>query len=438
MNYNEILEITEEFCSLNPLFYTAWMLGTPRFTTDTRIETACVRYDPEGNAVNYEFNQEFWNKLTTYERAFLFSHEILHVYLNHGHRSSFKQEDHDITNIAMDIVINEMLVNEFKFDRTQLPFLTDNLCFFNNVFPDLNPAHHLGKSFEYYYNLLKKKTPPTSSLTIISNSMTGNGQGGQNGKSDDKDKQNGPSSEDIQNVGDLLKEYISNTMSDESKKELAKMLNEVSNTVAGGLQAGVGAGTHFIDCSNIKVKRQMTWIGLIKKITFRAMAFKDVERWAPRNRRVQHLTSDLYLPSYFEDEDLEKYKPSLFVFLDVSGSCQSYSQKFFSAMKSIPRDKFVIRTFSFDDYVREVVGTSMYGWGGTNFSIIERKIQELMISEKIRYPDMVFVITDGYGTQVSPAKPTRWYWFLTEGSTKEYIPKECNTYKLTEYYYSGK
>ena len=55
-----------------------------------------------------------------------------------------------------------------------------------------------------------------------------------------------------------------------------------------------------------------------------------------------------------------------------------------------------------------------------------------------KYPDAVFVMTDGYGDKVVPQMPERWYWFIDGGMssktlTTSYCPEECAVYKLTDF-----
>ncbi|MFM0827348.1 hypothetical protein, partial [Klebsiella oxytoca] len=50
-----------------------------------------------------------------------------------------------------------------------------------------------------------------------------------------------------------------------------------------------------------------------------------------------------------------------------------------------------------------------------------------------KYPEAVFVITDGYGNNVKPEKPDNWYWFITEGGVKTYIDRECNFHNLGDF-----
>jgi hypothetical protein len=74
-----------------------------------------------------------------------------------------------------------------------------------------------------------------------------------------------------------------------------------------------------------------------------------------------------------------------------------------------------------------------YGGGGTCFRVIEQSIQATMHKESVPYPAAVFLITDGYGTDVKPQHADRWYWFLSQGGTKHHIPKDSHTFELKDY-----
>jgi hypothetical protein len=51
-----------------------------------------------------------------------------------------------------------------------------------------------------------------------------------------------------------------------------------------------------------------------------------------------------------------------------------------------------------------------------------------------KYPNAVFVITDGYACDViKPKYPKKWHWFLTEYSSESCIDKNCNIFKLNNY-----
>lgn len=425
---SDILEVTEEFIQFNPLFYTAWMLGTPVIVNNESVPTAAVAFNKEGTAVEYLFNESFWNTLTPYERAFVFAHETLHVFLNHGKRGMTSTEvDIVILNIAMDVVINESLLSDFKFDRTRLPKLTSTIYFFDTIFknptyfnPPLDDSHR-NKSVEYYYNLLKNISDDKLNYLIGDESMFILG----NSIESMCDENN------MDTIKEMIKDSVGAKLTEEERKELEDIAKK---SLQHGKFAGTDAGSGFIDYSYIKVKKVLTWKQLIKKITNFSYAMKDVDRWMPRNRRVHHIKNELFLPSVIEDEYHDKIKPQLFVFLDTSGSCYDISEKFYKALQSIPLDHFIIKAFGFSTSVYEIQNGRLLDFGGTNFSIIENKIQHLINSTHIRYPDLVFVITDGYGTHVSPKYPKRWHWFLSEYSCKTYIPKNSNSYKLSEFY----
>jgi len=147
------------------------------------------------------------------------------------------------------------------------------------------------------------------------------------------------------------------------------------------------------------------------------------------------------IPSEFHD--IERSVPdkiSIWLFMDISGSCYDFKGKFLRAYSSIPKDKFDIRVFSFDTHAHELHPNSktgkisIYGGGGTSFRCIERKIQSTVNSEHIKYPKLVLVFTDGEGWDVNPQHPDRWYWFLMGAwSTTEYIPRKSTTHYLKDF-----
>jgi hypothetical protein len=100
----------------------------------------------------------------------------------------------------------------------------------------------------------------------------------------------------------------------------------------------------------------------------------------------------------------------------------------------LPPDLFDIHLFCFDTSVYETTLKSreIFGNGGTYFHIIEPGIQRYMMKYNKKYPEAVFLITDGYGDKVYPKYPERWHWFLTN-SYKTYIPLSSKTYNLKDY-----
>jgi hypothetical protein len=48
------------------------------------------------------------------------------------------------------------------------------------------------------------------------------------------------------------------------------------------------------------------------------------------------------------------------------------------------------------------------------------------------YPDACFIITDGMGNPVMPAKPERWFWFLSE-DYRTCIPSVSKVHMLKDF-----
>lgn len=76
----------------------------------------------------------------------------------------------------------------------------------------------------------------------------------------------------------------------------------------------------------------------------------------------------------------------------------------------------------------------LYGFGGTRFDIMEQKIQEDLKKKEInKYPDGVWVLTDGISSPFKVQNPNRWYWFLTEHHRLNCIPKGSHIFKLADF-----
>lgn len=402
---------TEEYLSISrtlekhhALFYMAWKMGRPVF--NEHISTACVCFDREGDFLRFEFNPTFWDSLDDYNRAFVIAHECLHVILNHGFRTK-NMKEHTRCNIALDVVVNHSLVNNFGFERTKIHD-ADNFCWVDTVFKQNTPPDD--KYFEYYYQMM----PPTKYHTLL------------------VDDHSGLSDIDWQSTIDKLGEGLS----DEEKVSVRGILEgKVEQFEAS--QAGKGAGGLWQYAVVGKVQSKKKWETVIKKWSkkFDRNKFKDVEQWARLNRRFSMLSGDMILPTDMEIEDDPDHKKiEVWFFQDTSGSCRGYINRFFSAALSLPKDRFDVKLHCFDTEVYEtsLETKKLYGFGGTSFNIIESYIQIHIKKHKLEYPEAVFVITDGFGNNVYPQVPQKWHWFLTS-SYRRCIPKECNVYNLKDY-----
>jgi len=180
----------------------------------------------------------------------------------------------------------------------------------------------------------------------------------------------------------------------------------------------------------VKIPPKKKWESIVKKLTSSLEdSSKEEDQWFYTNRRYAALLDDFLLSNPQTIENPSKIK--IFFFCDVSGSCVEYNERFHTASKSLP-EKFQVEYFTFDTKAFHEREAHHLGWG-TNFHCIERKIQDFIKQQQLSYPDLVFILTDGYGDYVEPAKPKRWHWFLTEHSVTDYIPADSTYYNLGDF-----
>lgn len=418
-------EISNALEEHHAVFYKVWQMGKPFFNED--IETAAVQFDENGGFIWFHFNPQFWKRLQLKDKLFVICHEALHIVLNHGIRTKDSGLNRSATNVALDIRVNHTLVTGFGFARENIQDWQD-FCWVDTVFKDKKPLPPDDEQSEYYYNLFEKVYGDF-----------GMGDGDEDGPRtvDDHDLM-GEGSGDWSKVIDEL----NNSLSDEEKESLKNTIDKHFENDKGkpsdSKKAGVGTGGQwvFVDA---KVKKKKKWETVIRKWSKKYLIDKDkdVEQWARLNRRMTMLPKNMFLPTDMEvdDSDKEKTKIDVWFFLDTSGSCWNLKDRFFEAALSLPTERFDVRLFCFDTSVQEtsLESKKVYGGGGTAFDIMEKEIQKEIQQKGIKYPEAVFVITDGYGTTIKPEKPEKWYWFITEGGIKSYIDRNCNFYSLADF-----
>lgn len=399
------------------LFYKLGEMGKP-FLTDS-IPTACVTFDKEGNYVNFLFNPDFWNASSLYQKLFVICHEILHIILNHGKRF-LNTENPTRANMAMDIIVNHSLVDRFGFVRENID-CWEELCWVDTIFKDkkINGfAIPNDETAEYYLNIMNKLLPNDEALS---------------------DYRLIDDHEFLQDMDKQIFENLNRELTNQEKESIKKFYQQHSSN-----EIGTKTGGQIEFANDLKVKPKQKWENVIKKWTKKYTIHdeKDAEQWARKHRRFNTLSSDLFLPTAVEVEDLlfSLNKIEMRFYLDTSGSCWHLKDRFFSAAQSLPKNRFHVKLFCFDTVVHEtsLESRQLKGGGGTSFSIIEKHIQSTLHQGK--YPDCVWVMTDGWGDKVQPQKPSNWHWFIDTPNpsgvlniTKQYIPQDCHIHVLSEF-----
>jgi hypothetical protein len=143
--------------------------------------------------------------------------------------------------------------------------------------------------------------------------------------------------------------------------------------------------------------------------------------------------------SAVEDFIFSKSKIDLLFFLDTSGSCWYLKDRFFNLAESLPKKRFNVNLFCFDTqvYKTDIKSRNLYGGGGTKFDIIESYI----IKNYNKYPDAIFIISDGEGTKVTPKYPKKWNWFIlsykpwtsVQAMMDSLVPSDCQVHDLNKF-----
>lgn len=465
----QYFDFSRELEEYHAIFYKFWEMGKPTFSE--KIPTAAVSFNKEGSFIEFIFNPIFWQSLTALQRKFIICHESLHIILDHGSRAvsinmSGNKEDQYIANIAMDIVVNHMLVSKFGFNRKTLNM--EQYVWVESVFkgdPNLKNIP-TDECFEYYYTLLHQKLNETGQQSS-SGDQSGNEDSGQSNENNSGDNEgNNPGLDsglvgkpsDIKNEankissnvdrfddhGSLpdssdsnLQNKVSQAMNDLTEVEAESLFEDIKADLDEELKSrGCVPGGQILVMDKKPFPKKKKWETVIRKW---AKKFDDdfdtLESWTEANRRIGDLMKHVYLPTELDREIPSKSRIDLYFFLDTSGSCVHLADRFWKAAKSLPENKFKIHLFCFDTkvYRTSLKSGKLYGFGGTSFDILEQQVQKDITDKLIKkHPEAVFVITDGYGNNIRPKNPQKWHWFLT-GNYTHYIPKTCKTYDLKKF-----
>lgn len=408
MNKQEFYDIAINLEKYHEIFSALWKITHPQFST--QVETAAVCFNKDGNCINFLINPNFWGTIDEYNKEFVICHELLHVILIHGIRSKQYRDKYspDIINICLDLSVNHLLTQLFKFNR----FFIKNwhkLCWADTVLQnyDLEP----NKSFEYYIDKLPLSPIFKQQIEITDHDYL-----------KDFDEK----------VSNRIKNILDTIMGTSSNSEDNKnILDQTLSKLEGGQYPGSANISELRFLKNKKLKILKKWESVLHKYMRHTEHEHEHIQWIRANRRISFIKSDILLPSESEiiDRDLGKYK--IWLFLDCSGSCYELYNLFNNASKTFNPNKFEVQKFGHSTFVSKNINDC---GGGTSFSCIENYIQSQITQGKItKYPDAIFHFTDGEGYRFETAYPSRWYVFLTPKGSEYCYPKGTNFFKLSDF-----
>lgn len=389
------------------------------------IDTACV-VGSQGSFENIDFlmNKEFFSKLTTIEKFFVFAHETFHILFNHFKRGHDfyqnlpeKDRSRELMNIAMDITINDILKYQYfenehsVMDIFQTAWTVETLSKKtggNLILP-------MYKDFKFYYNEI---------LQYMRNNP-GSGEGGEGGikmdsagmntysdvlgdgapseASEKTHKETGSKTEENFNKSETEGEKQSSDNDTPKKKEVVTIYEnmDLSDAINRYIMSKSLSATDF----SVKPKTKYTWYG------------------ADRRNVNLRINTDIKTP--IRNVTWKNKKIKLLIYCDVSGSVQSYTEKFINIVNTIDQSKVEIEFKVWASSVSPVTynANNKAIWnnvgGGTTIENVIRDYKENYDDSMV---DCVVVLTDGEYSNISQPKqryvktPTKWVFFMTQES----------------------
>lgn len=418
---NEYFKIKREIENCDSFYGALYNLTEVSYSE--KVETACISFDKEGNAINMLINPIFWSSLNDEAKMFVILHELYHVVYDHAKRIIQLGGEFDIGNIASDIVINHHLYEKIGVDRNLFDwerFCWVETCFQNEVVPT-------NKSFEYYYNKLKSKNLPQKELLgshskgeeLENDNKKSNTS--ENNKKNKEEKENSKnkvssSQEDKKNNNEFIPENFSATFKDILERN-PELINEIAHSpdfknLGSELKkhmpkvVGLGKGHEGSKVEYQPVDEKPTFHKLMKLLIPKQKDYEEseVEMWVGTHRRYTAFlkqNNHILLPNIRDEEKrIPNEKKEVWIFMDSSGSCHGMFHAFSTIVMALLKEKNVrCRAFAFGDDCEEVDvknhRISFYSGNAGGFDCIEEKILKIMNAEKRKYPDNVVVLSDG-------------------------------------------
>ena len=401
---------------------------------DLRCSTACT----DGKSIY--FDCDFYSKLNKKERAFVLAHEIWHCVMLHLSRRQTR--DPNLFNIATDMEVNQLLLDEAKGKDIEPP---EGLYF--------PPDKLKGKSAEVIYEALLKDLKKQAKNQKQNQSGSGKSGSGDNnddnnstGKNSDKDKnkdsstKNKNSNKSTGNKDKKLKGQFDKHIyssdendNDENAEPVTDQWGEVgfdddfrpriSEDFADQMREHVTAAAQQIERqqgtlpAGVKsilektMKPEMNWREVLSQ--FVTQCYNGTRKWLPPNRR--HVYNEMYFQSR-RDEMLTGV-----ICVDTSGSCLNELPKFFGELKGListfggyrlyvlQADAKVDQVDIFDSNENpldpEITNFEISGGGGTDYGPCFKWVDEEYTAKEGKQPDFLIYFGDMYANMSYKAKP---------------------------------
>lgn len=354
---------------------------------DDDIPTACT------DGINTYYGREFLNGLTDEETTGLALHENLHKLLKHISRhKDLAAKDPMLANVAMDFVVNDVIMN--LKDKT-LAKLPDGALY--------DPMFHDWSVRQVFDYLWKEREKQPNKPQGQPGDKPKKGSGTQSrGQALDKHDYEGKQGKDGKGGSQLTPDQ---------QRELERKINE------GLQQGGILAGKFGVNIPRVikdQMEPEIRWSDVLDDFWTNIMRGVDEYRWSVLNRR--RLADDVYLPSSYS----ESVGRMVFA-IDTSGSIDNaqiarVAARISNLCELYPPESIIVlwwdtrvhaeQRFEQADYANIAKLLKPVGGGGTRVSCVSEYMNERHIDA-----DGVIVFTDGHvehDVKWDVAAPTLW------------------------------
>lgn len=449
--YVECIDFLDEnFC-----FFLTHVLnmGKPRF--DASVPTAAV-YLPtdksKGSEFNFIFNPTFFAMLDVEERSFVMGHETMHVLLNHlmllrKGKESGKFPNMRKFNIAADCVINDYLVS--------MGLEPGRLADFGAFGPNIVGYDCANATVGEVYLDIPDADESEDGKGEEGEGEEGEGQPGQGGGGsgsgdplEDFMKAAGAAQSfddhEWMDANDPAQEQAAEDIAQDGKDKGNGMPEDLEDkkedgegeskygSPGGGPGNDKGKMTKWQEQAGVS----MAWAELLKEIDpdmFKKGGPPMKPSYHQPRRKLGGVNAmrrsqgqrPIMLPVIRKVDGDTGEIPSIFMALDVSGSCAHHANTFVTLARSVPQDKIKLHVATFSTVCNRLdLENPKWIGGGTSFGPVEQYIRTHVTPEFGHYPKAVIMVTDGEGsfngTRPSVEDAEKWLWLITDNGYHAY------------------
>jgi len=378
----KISECIQNFILRDNLMFYGYFLLNVNFYESRALQTAGVNF--RNLRMNFYYNPDFIDGLNEKQVAFLVIHELFHLLFNHPKRG--KGYNHELANIAMDMIINEIIQEKHENVSEFIP----NLVVMDSNYED-------ERIFEILYDWLNKKHEEwkekygaDNKKKVIEDFLGGESGSGKSSNKESEEKRKKENEElgiddstrrIFENNCQGFDEHFWDDVPDEIKKEIIR--KQIENLKSRGL---VGANEEYILSRLIK-KSNNNFLRMLKRSVSNLKGFSKVKSIRRPNRREIDGV-----------KGKNKYSNLINCILDTSGSMNG---QFEIVLSEIFKDDYQINLVQCDTDVKKFVKIQsknelkkmkIKGLGGTT---LQPGIDYISSHKGLKGNNLV-ILTDGY------------------------------------------